>query len=226
MIQELTSPARDLVVTPPKAILFDIGHVIVRLNLKRAFAPFASSVSTSNDFGATPEPSPEQIWMAIQADPRWRDWQEGRMTPQEWHEHITSRLRVAVGFGEFCAAWNGALDPQTILPNDLFARLATHCRLGLLSNTDPIHAAYLEGNFSFVRHFPVRVYSNEVGARKPSRVIYQVALAALGATPAETLYIDDIAEYAETARQLGLDAIRFENPQQLIGELSRRGLNP
>lgn len=225
-MQELTSPGRDLLVTPPKAILFDIGHVIVRLNLKQAFAPFASGVWTSNDFGTIREPSPEQIWMAIQADPRWHDWQEGRMTPQEWHEHITSRLRVAVGFREFCAAWNGALDPQTILPNDLFSRLATQCRLGLLSNTDPIHAAHLEGHFSFVHHFSARVYSNAVGARKPSPTIYQVALAALGVTPAETLYIDDIAEYAEAARQLGLDAIRFENRQQLNGELSRRGLNP
>lgn len=95
-----------------------------------------------------------------------------------------------------------ALDPQTILPDNRFAHLATRCRLGLLSNTDPIHVAYLEGHFSFVRHFQARIYSNEVGASKPSPAIYQAALDALGTRPVETLYIDDIAEYAEAARRL------------------------
>ena len=211
---------------PPKAVIFDIGRVIVRLNVNRAFAPFASVVSTSNGFGATSGASPEQIWRAIQADPRWWDWQEGQMTPYEWYEHITRQLCITVAFEDFCAAWNSTLDPKTILPDNLFAQLATRCRLGLISNTDPIHAAYLEGYFSFVRYFPVRIYSNEGGVSKPSPAIYQAALAALGVTPAEALYIDDIAEYAEAARQLGVDTIHFENPQQLASELSRRGLIP
>lgn len=51
-------------------------------------------------------------------------------------------------------------------------------------------------------------------------------MAALDVTPAEALYIDDIAECAEMARQIGLDAIHFENPEQLVRDLSRRGLIP
>jgi FMN phosphatase YigB (HAD superfamily) len=220
----LTLPARDLSAGPPEAVIFDIGRVIVRLNPKPAFTTFVSGVSTWEGLGAMQEPSPEQIWTTIQADPRWCDWQEGRITPREWHEHITQQLCVVVAFEEFCAAWNSVLDPQTILPENLFAQLATRCRLGLLSNTDPIHAAHLEDHFSFVRYFPVRIYSNEVGASKPSPAIYQAALTALRVAPAKALFIDDIAEYAETAQQLGLDAIRFETPQQLASELSRRGL--
>jgi len=206
---------------PPKAILFDIGRVIVRLDLKRAFAPFVPVLPASNG-GASK--SPEQIWTALQSDPRWWDWQEGRMTPPEWHEYMTRHLGIAPSFEEFRAAWNSVLDPETILPESLFAQLASRFRLGLLSNTDPLHSAYLEEHFSFVRHFPVRVYSNEVGSSKPSPAIYRAALAALGASPAETLNIDDIAEFAQASRGLGLDAIHFENPQQLIREFSQRGL--
>ena len=146
------------------------------------------------------------------------------MTPQAWHKHLTARLGVTLGFEEFCAAWIRALDPETILSERLFEELSTRCRLGLLSNTDPIHAAHLERHFSFVRHFPVRIYSNVVGASKPSPVIYQAALRALEVAPEEALYIDDIEEYAEAARQLGMDAVRYESPAQLDAELSRRGL--
>ena len=146
------------------------------------------------------------------------------MTPKMWHEHITHRLRVTTTFDEFCAMWNSLLEPQTILSNDLFEQLSARYRLGLLSNTDPIHVKHLETHFSFVRFFQTRIYSNEVRTSKPSPVIYEAVLTALDVTPAEALYIDDIAEYADAARQIGLDAIHFENPRQLAGEFIRRGI--
>jgi FMN phosphatase YigB (HAD superfamily) len=208
----------------PKAIIFDIGRVIVRLNVKAAFARLASHVTTSTAAGEILEHSHEHIWTAIQADPYWRNWQEGRMTPKMWHEHITHQLRVTTTFEEFCTMWNSLLEPQTILGNDLFEQLSGRYRLGLLSNTDPVHVQHLETHFSFVRYFRTRIYSNEVRISKPSPVIYKAALTALRVTPAEALYIDDIAEYADAAHQLGLDAVHFENPRQLAGEFTRRGI--
>ncbi len=207
----------------PKAVIFDVGRVIVRLNLHRALEPLARA-QTAPRTRATAKLVPEQLWAAIQADPRWQDWQEGRITPLEWHQYLTARLGMSLAFEEFCAAWNRALDPDTILEEGLFARLGAQYRLALLSNTDPLHAACLDRQFLFGRHFSARIYSCCIGASKPSPAIYQAALDALGITAPEALYIDDIAEYAEAARQLGLDAIRFENPAQLLGELSRRGL--
>jgi HAD superfamily hydrolase (TIGR01549 family) len=217
-IKDLTLHTRKLPPKLLKAVIFDIGRVIVRLNLKRAL----TRLNSSHAVGGVLERSHERIWTAIQGDPHWRDWQEGRMTPQEWHEHITRQFRVVMSFEEFCAMWNSSLEARTILPDDLFKQLGGRFRLGLLSNTDPIHRTYLETHFSFVRYFQAKIYSNEVGMSKPSPAIYQAALAALGVIPAEALYIDDVAEYVDAARQLGLDAIHFQNPRQLARELTRR----
>jgi FMN phosphatase YigB (HAD superfamily) len=222
-LERVTLKESDRPKPQKKAVIFDIGGVIVRLNLEHALAPFCSPIPASTG-AITHKRSEEEIWRLIQSDSRWSDWQEGRIKPYEWYEHITRALGVGTSFEEFCAAWNGALHPQTILPDSLFTDLASRCRLALLSNTDPIHAARLEESFSFVRHFPVRIYSNEVGARKPSATIYQRALAALDVSAAETLYVDDIAEFVEAARELGFDAIQFQSLEQLAGELSRRGL--
>ena len=205
----------------PKAIIFDIGRVIVRLNVSRVSASLLSAAST---MGGDVTTTSEQLWSEIEGDSRWLDWQEGRIASQEWYVHITEKLRVALTYEGFCDAWNSVLDPEIMIPDDLFAQLAVHHNLGLLSNTDAIHVAYLERHFSFVRHFPVRIYSNQCGATKPSPEIYRAALTALEVKPAESLYIDDIAEYAETARQLGLDTIHFQNREQLMRELSQRGL--
>jgi HAD superfamily hydrolase (TIGR01509 family) len=215
------SPKRP---APIKAVIFDIGRVIVRVNLNRLAETLAALVPSGAGAHASEKLSPQQVWSTIESDSRWADWQEGRMAPHQWYEHLTGRLRVAIGYADFCEAWNRALDPDPILKETLFERLGERYRLALLSNTDPLHSAHLEGHFAFMKHFPVRIYSWRIGASKPSPAIYVAALDALGISPAEALYIDDIAEYAAAAQQLGLDAIRFESSPQLLAQLSQRGL--
>ena len=201
---------------PVRAVIFDIGRVLVRLDVSRAVADLSGGISLS----------PDELWSLIQTDPRWTDWQEGRMSPHDWHRHITKRLGSSLNFAEFCAAWNRTLDPQPIQSDDLFVALARGKRLALLSNTDPIHVAHLEANFGFFRFFPAaaRIYSCSVKASKPSPVVFQAALKALQAKAPETLFIDDILEFVEAARALGLHGIQYQNPGQLRSDL--RALDP
>ena len=53
-----------------RAIIFDIGRVLIRIDVHRAMTGLAAGLSLS----------PEEIWRAIENDPRWPDWQEGRMS--------------------------------------------------------------------------------------------------------------------------------------------------
>lgn len=199
-----------------RAVIFDIGRVLVRLDIARSLAGLSRGISLS----------PEEIWSAIQTDPRWHDWQEGRIAPHDWHLHLTRRLGSPLTFDEFRDAWNRTLDPQPLQSDDLFKTLSKNKRLALLSNTDPIHVAHLESNFSFFQFFPAanRIYSCAVRASKPSPVIFQAALKAVKTQAAETVFIDDILEYVEAARSLGLHAIQYLNPEQLRTDL--RTLDP
>jgi len=207
----------------PKAVIFDIGRVIVRLDPKRAFAPLAAEMQTTG--AKSPQRlSAEEAWEIIRADASWLDWQEGRLSPAKWHEHLMRRLKLSLSFEEFCDAWNRVLDPDLILGESLFVELGERCRLALLSNTDPIHAECLEQRFTFVRHFPVRIYSWRVGVSKPSPAIYHAALESLGVSASEAVYIDDIREFVDAARQAGLDAIHFRTRDLLEAELRRRQL--
>jgi putative hydrolase of the HAD superfamily len=199
-----------------RTIIFDIGRVLVRLNPSRAKTGLAKGLALS----------PEELWSAIEKDPRWQDWQEGRMSELDWYLNLTSRLGIAMDFAQFKEAWNSALDPEPIHPNSLFDGLSKHYRLGLLSNTDHIHVAYLESTYEFFRYFPpsVRTYSCVVRACKPSPLIYSEALRACKAKAAETVYIDDIPTYVEAARRLGLYGIHFQSPQQLKDDLAVLGV--
>ena len=199
---------------PLRAVIFDIGRVLVKLDLARAIAGLSQGISLG----------PEELWSAIQTDPRWNDWQEGRIAPHDWHLHITKRLGSPLKFNEFRDAWNRSLDPQPIQSEDLFAALARTKKLALLSNTDPIHVAHLEANYEFFHFFPApaRIYSCSVKASKPSPVIFHAALKALKSQAPEAVFIDDILEYVAAARSLGLQGIHYQNPVQLRADLRSR----
>jgi putative hydrolase of the HAD superfamily len=199
-----------------RAIIFDIGRVLVRIDVGRAMASLGSGLSMS----------PSELWSAIEKDPRWSDWQEGRISARDWHLHLGRRLGTKLTFDQFTQAWNQVLNPEAIHDDALFETLKKTHRLALLSNTDPIHVAYMEGHFSFFRYFPktVRIYSCSFAASKPSPLLYLEALKACNVQANEAVYIDDIEAYVEAARSLGIAGITYKGREQLNGELRRLGV--
>jgi glucose-1-phosphatase len=203
---------------PIQAIIFDIGRVLVRVDIRRAQQGLAQGLNLK----------PEELWSAIEKDPRWGDWQEGRMSARDWHQNLGQRLGLTMSFDEFKKVWNSALDPEPIHPDSLFASLKKSYTLGLLSNTDPIHVAHLESSYTFFEHFPNprRIYSCVIGSSKPNPLIFREALRACKVRADQAVYIDDIAAYAEAARALGIEGIHFESPGQLARDFESLGIKP
>ena len=197
-----------------RAIIFDIGRVLIRVDVCRAMAGLASGLSLT----------PQEVWSAIEKDPRWLDWQEGRISPRDWHLHLSKRLGASLTFEQFTEVWNRALDPNPIHPEAFFEKLSKNYRLALLSNTDPIHMSHEEERFPFFRFFPVRIYSFRIGASKPDPLIYREALKACKVRAEEAVYIDDVPTYAEAARRLGMTGIVFQSPEQLQADFMTLGI--
>src|SRR3974390_2921185 len=97
-----------------KGIIFDIGRVLVRVDIRRAQQGLAAGRNLT----------PEELWSAIEKDPRWEDWQKGRMSARDWHQNLSNRLGIRMSFEDFKQVWNSALDPAPIHPDSLFAGLA------------------------------------------------------------------------------------------------------
>jgi HAD superfamily hydrolase (TIGR01509 family) len=198
-----------------RAIIFDIGRVLVRVDVARAMQGLASGSTLS----------PSEFWSAIEKDPSWPDWQEGRMAPHDWYLHLTKRLGGSLTFEQFTEVWNRALDPTPIHEDAFLEKLSKRYRLALLSNTDPIHVRHLEATYRFFAFFPTRIYSCSVGASKPNPLIYSAALRALKVSAGEALYIDYIAAYVEAARRLGMSGVQFQSPAQLTSDLKSLGVD-
>jgi glucose-1-phosphatase len=197
-----------------RAIISDIGRVIVGVDVSRAMQGLSSSIPLS----------PKEIWSAIEKDPRFVDLQDGRITARDWHLHIVRRLGGNLTYDQFTQAWNAALLPETLQPDSLWAALAKKYRLSLLSNTDPIHVAHMESTFTFFKYFPVRIYSCVVGSSKPKPVIYQEALRATKVKANEAVYIDDLEENVAAASSLGMIGVHCADPSTLRDRLITAGV--
>jgi FMN phosphatase YigB (HAD superfamily) len=199
-----------------RAVIFDIGRVLIRVDIQRVKSALARGLPLT----------PEELWSAIEKDPRWPDWQEGRMSARDWHLHLCKRFNLSLDFEQFKNVWNSALDPEPIHKASLFAGLSKNYRLGLLSNTDPIHVERLESTYDFFAHFPrtARTYSCSVGASKPDPLIFREALRACKVRAEETAYVDDILAYVDAARRLGLTGIHFQSANQLYADLGKAGI--
>jgi putative hydrolase of the HAD superfamily len=149
-----------------------------------------------------------------------------------------SRL-ASVGDGSVEAIWNGLADRFNLsqpereqlerdfwsgdeVDHDLLAfvrDLRPTYKTALLSNAWPDVRHFIENVWGFADAFDHLVISAEVGLVKPDPRIYQLTLDHLEVAAEGSVFIDDFEENVVGARQVGMQAIRFQSPDQVVDEL-------
>jgi epoxide hydrolase-like predicted phosphatase len=72
--------------------------------------------------------------------------------------------------------------------------------------------------------FDMIVFSGEEGVEKPDPEIYRRALARLGVSPAEAVFVDDMPANVEAARALGMAGVQFRAGADMRTELEKLGI--
>lgn len=114
---------------------------------------------------------------------------------------------------------------QVEVPNEALleciASLKDRFKVGLLSNIssrDRLSFRFAPGQLD--AHFDTIVASGDEGFVKPQPEIYHIAAIRLGVQPSECIFIDDIAEFCDGARAVGMQAIQFISNEQVISDLN------
>jgi HAD superfamily hydrolase (TIGR01549 family) len=200
----------------PSAVLFDLFDTLVLLDrsrlpevhvngktrrttaghLHRAFQPFAPGLSLE-DF----------------VDALFWSWEEAERIRGESHREVTAPERFGMMFGRL-GLGQGMVPPEAlqmllathmkelskavVFPEhhgDLLRGLKKRHRLAVVSNFDytPMawHVLEREGVAGL---FETVVVSDEVGWRKPSPVIFELALQRMGTAPGDALFVGDRAD--------------------------------
>jgi len=146
------------------------------------------------------------------------DGSDGRLT-----------VPVARAFGNAIRERPPALYPHIA---DVLGRLRDRgLRVGLVSNTGRTWDRYLrelQDDLGIGGFFDVRVFSDEVGRRKPERAIFEAALRPIGLRPGEVVHVgDDLDADVAGAKGIGMRAVWFSpepwpNPDAGLADASIR----
>ena len=198
----------------PKALIFDLGKVLIAFDFQRAYDriqplcgyPVEEIRRRTGSTGLVPQ------------------LEIGQVSSRDFVSMLGAALGVSFGYEQFCEIWCSIFLPGTLIPESVIAGLKRRYPLVLLSNTDEMHFEMLERTYPIVSHFEKRALSYQVGAPKPSPLIYQKAVELAGCRPEECFFTDDIPAYVEGARNFGIDAVQFQSAEQLREELKLRNV--
>lgn len=142
----------------------------------------------------------------------------GILTREETAEHVSELFGIDVE--DFLAEQN-----QVEIPNaqllEYIATLKPAYKVGLLSNVssrDRLGIRFEPGQLDAL--FDTIVASGDEGYVKPQPEIYHIAATRLGVDPSECVMIDDIMEFCDGARAIGMQAIQFTSTGQCIDDLN------
>ncbi len=134
----------------------------------------------------------------------------------EWTENALSK-------NEFCKLYSNIFkvnnDVAALLP-----KLKKNYKLVLLSNTNSIHQKYGWEKYDFLQYFDKLILSHEIGAVKPDAKIYKAVEEFTKLPSAEHLFIDDVDEYVQGAKNMGWDAVQFTGFNNLLKDFKIRNI--
>jgi HAD superfamily hydrolase (TIGR01509 family) len=199
-----------------RAILFDLGNVLVPVNFIRCREALAEVCVHP----------PKEVQRILGESGLPKQYESGQVSSAEFFDATCRLLDMNVSYEKFAQVWGEIFSPEPLVPETLLESLRTRHRLILLSNTNDMHFTLAEQRYPLLRHFDEYILSYRVGAMKPDSAIYERAIAAAGCAPGECFFIDDLTENVEGARRVGMDATLFTTFTQLRVELLERSLLP
>ena len=183
-----------------KNIILDFGGVIINLDLNKTHIEFQKLGINHIS---------EQLLKDI------FDFEAGLISEDQIKTSFRNEITKDIDDKTFIEAWSALLCDLPQHRVDFLHKLGKQYPLYLLSNTNSIHIDYLRnrenGKFDkFENSFSKVYYSYQMQCRKPDAIIFEKVIDELKIIPQETLFVDDMIDNIETAKQLGFQTWHFD----------------
>jgi 2-haloacid dehalogenase len=197
--------------TTIRNVVFDVGGVLIELRYGRFIEHLAAAGIDMTDLPA---------WL-MRVDIAGHE--RGEFPGETLLERIAAMAVTPMDSVELRTRWLDMFEPAQAMIN-LARGLMPEYRVYLLSNAGDLYWQHLDGLYGLDSLVHGALASFRAGAVKPSAAIYRKAEALFGLEPTATVFIDDLPQNVEGARQCGWHAIRHVGATQTLAELSALGV--
>jgi putative hydrolase of the HAD superfamily len=199
-------------------IIFDLGGVIINLDLERTEKAFLSMVAPGKQ---------QALRETLYASDLFPDYERGNVTDEEFIYGLQNLIGEDADHQRIRKAWNAMLLDIPAERLELVRSLKNEKRVFVLSNTNQIHLEefnqiLLEAHevADLDEVFDKAYYSHHTGYRKPEPEIFEMVLEEQELKREETLFIDDNPHNVEAASALGLQTLHLLPPDHLLNHFS------
>lgn len=188
-----------------KNIIFDLGNVIIDLDIDRTWLQLSHWLGEDYQNNLKKIDPTHDIFI---------DFEVGKISEETFFETLRHTVDTPLSIRHLKEAWNAMLlqiPPQRF---DMLARLKEKYNIYLLSNTNKTHVDWVDGYLRTVygftiedfdqRYFHKPYYSHLIQLRKPNADCYEFVLQDAQLTAAETLFIDDNPDNIDGAKKVGI----------------------
>lgn len=194
-----------------KALLFDLGGVIVNLDYHK----------TINAFEALGVANAEILYNQFSQTEIFNDFETGCLSGKEFINLMKHQISTHSSESEIKKAWNAMILGFEEAKLEQIKRYSEKIPCYLLSNTNEIHLAYIQsllGKMPFKNLellFNKCYYSHIIGKRKPHKETFEWVLNDMGYTPEDVLFIEDSPQHIEGAKTINLNTLYFTKERNL-----------
>jgi len=199
-----------------RAIIFDIGGVLVKHNPKKVFAGRGRTLLAASPGGVG--------WNNPKAEALLLQFELGGLTARQFYRKITPFMRREISFAQFKRQWAGIFIWKPAAAAFAKRLKKSGYKIGIVSNIDPLNFRAIMRRYGLLPFVDFAAASFLVHARKPARGIFLAALKGLRLKPRQCVYIDDIPRYVAAAGSLGFSAVQFKSLPRLKKDLRRLGV--
>ena len=192
-----------------KVIVFDLGNVLIYFDYNRIKATLNNIDFELGDRFI------QKYYDNYQIHQKFEKWE---LTNGEFVEIMLDWCENKIDSETFMKIYADLFTENTQI-TALLPKLKKKYQLVLLSNTNFIHQKYGWEKFDFLKHFNKFILSHEVGAIKPEEKIYKAVEKYTNQLPENHLFIDDIKDYVNGAKNLGWNGIQFVTNEKLLLDL-------
>ena len=196
-----------------RAVFFDLGNVLVMYDAQIAVRKFAALFNLSAD----------EIWSRLFTSDLERRYTRGEISSKEFYQAVCASLGAKPNWEVFADAWNHIFWPNPDA-EALVRSVSGRYPVFLISNTNELHFEFIKKNYPVIACFQRCFPSHEVGARKPEAKIYEAALRGAKVRAEEAVFIDDVPEFVDGARAVGMKGVVFSSAEMLAKELVKLGV--
>jgi glucose-1-phosphatase len=197
-----------------KNIIFDLGGVVLNLDINRSLENFRKLGLPNIDSYFTQN---NQVHLFDKLD-------KGKISGEEFLEGLSGLFPTPPSKTDLEHAWNSMILDLPAERLEFLLHLKEKYNTFLLSNTNEIHLSYFfkklytdHGIHDLSAYFKKEYYSCRMGMRKPDSEIFEHIIKENKLNPAETLFIDDTMKHVEGARKVGLIGHHLVEKEGILG---------